>query len=174
MRSSSRLRAKRGATDHDGLPDVVESVYGTDPFNPDTGNKGITEHLSYSYQNPFPANAAIANGFQLKNPEWNFAIAADMNPGGAAETKVTLQSPANDMTAANSLNHNQSGQNILYGDGHVEWQTTPFSGTHFDNIYTAFGPEIKDPGRTGAVILSSSYDNMDSVLLPTSADLKAK
>jgi hypothetical protein len=30
-------------SDHDGLPDVVESIYGTDPYNPDTFGLGITD-----------------------------------------------------------------------------------------------------------------------------------
>ena len=32
------------------------------------------------------------------------------------------------MKQANSNNHDKDGQNILYGDGHVAWESNPFVG----------------------------------------------
>jgi prepilin-type processing-associated H-X9-DG protein len=136
-----------------------------------SSNRGIAKHLSYSYQNPYPTNDAIAAGWQFKNPDATFAVASDMNPGGDAVTKVKIDSPADQMKAANSLNHGGEGQNVLFGDGHVEWETTPFCGTQHDNIFTAAGPEITGPGRGTAVIVASSVDANDSILLPTAADV---
>jgi prepilin-type processing-associated H-X9-DG protein len=138
------------------------------------GNSGLRRHLSYSFQNPFASKAAVQNGFQLKNPDATFALAADMNPGGDAVTTVTLKSSPDEMKNANSLNHNRDGQNVLYGDGHVEVQSTPFAGTNHDNIYTAGGPEIKADERNKAVIAASSVSPSDSILLPTSADIGFK
>jgi prepilin-type processing-associated H-X9-DG protein len=135
------------------------------------GNDGLAAHLSYSYQNPYPSNTAIANGFQLKNPDATFAVAADMNPGGDAVTKVTLRSPMKDLQAANSLNHKGNGQNVLYGDGHAEYMSTPFCGTQHDNIYTASGPELDDPNRKQVAVVASPSDATDSILLPTAADI---
>ena len=123
--------------------------------------------LSYSYQNPYPTTAALESGYNLKNPDPTFAVAADMNPGGPAVTRVTPQSSADELKAANSLNHDRDGQNVLYGDGHVEWQNTPFCGTKHDNIYTAGGPELDEPGRGTAAVAKASVSGTDSVLLPT-------
>ena len=69
---------------------------------------------------------------------------------------------------ANSKNHDRDGQNILYGDGHVSWESNPFSGVARDNIYTR--SDGKPPPPTGNDVANpfgSSYDGNDSVLLPT-------
>src|SRR5205823_10725887 len=36
----------------------------------------------------------------------------------------------------NSGNHEQEGQNVLYGDGHVTYQLTSLCGANGDHIYT--------------------------------------
>ena len=135
------------------------------------GDDGLALHLSYSYQNPYASTAAVEAGYDLKNPDATFAVAADMNPGGAAVTTVTDASPADELAKANSLNHDSAGQNVLYGDGHAAWVTSPFAGTRGDNIYTAAGPELAGPGRGTAVVRGSSASGTDSVLLPTATDV---
>jgi prepilin-type processing-associated H-X9-DG protein len=137
------------------------------------GSEGITRHLSYSYQNPFPSRAAIANGWVAPNPDPAFAVASDMNPGGEAVTSVKPNSPAENIRKANSANHDHQGQNVLFGDGHVEWTTTPFCGMQHDNIFTAGGPEIEESGRKTATVIASPVSNTDSILLPTVADMDA-
>jgi prepilin-type processing-associated H-X9-DG protein len=68
------------------------------------------------------------------------------------------------MKQANTNNHDKDGQNILYGDGHVAWESNPFVGTNRDNIYTAvsstnqtqwtnqptYGPVRRERQRPGA------------------------
>jgi len=49
------------------------------------------------------------------------AIAADKNSTGN--------------TNRNSTNHDNTGQNVLYYDGHVEWQPTRNAGLGGDNIW---------------------------------------
>jgi prepilin-type processing-associated H-X9-DG protein len=61
------------------------------------------------------------------------------------------------MRKANSNNHDKDGQNILYGDGHVAWESNPFIGVNRDNIYTTADGKIA----------ASSVDANDSILLPT-------
>jgi hypothetical protein len=135
------------------------------------GNDGIAKHLSYSFQNFFASRHAIANGFQVTSPDATFAVAADLNPGGAAVVSVTPRSTPEKIHTANSHNHKQDGQNVLYSDGHAEWERSPFSGAEHDNIYTAGGPEIQGADRKTATVVASPVDSNDSVLLPTAADV---
>jgi prepilin-type N-terminal cleavage/methylation domain-containing protein/prepilin-type processing-associated H-X9-DG protein len=145
------------------------------------GTAGITANLSYSYQNPFASSTAISNGWQLKNPDATYAIAADINPGTSVPnttynpTNVQTNSPNSVMRAGNSANHQQDGQNVLYGDGHAEWMNNPFCGSQHDNIYTGFGTATTSPGNgypfiaggtCKQVATSSPYDSLDSILLP--------
>jgi prepilin-type processing-associated H-X9-DG protein len=60
------------------------------------------------------------------------------------------------MKQANSRNHDRDGQNILYGDGHVAWESNPFVGVNRDNIYSTADGKIA----------ASPVDANDSILLP--------
>jgi prepilin-type processing-associated H-X9-DG protein len=74
------------------------------------------------------------------------------------------------MANANSNNHNGDGQNVLYADGHVEFQNTPFAGMQRgtgtkgwrDNIYTGVAAESGKSTKGGAPV-----DQLDTILLPT-------
>ncbi len=154
------------------------------------GTAGIVKNLSYSYENPFACTTAISNGWQLKNPDATYAIASDINPGTSVpgstagknvQTVLTTDASSN-MKLANSPNHQQDGQNVLYGDGHAEWQNNPFCGEQHDNIFTGQGGGTTPQGGAtnypfisgGSCVRSSSattpYDGMDSVLVPTSSN----
>jgi prepilin-type processing-associated H-X9-DG protein len=134
------------------------------------GLDGISKHLSYSYQNPFISKAALEAGYPMTNLDATFAVAADINPGGTAVTSLKIDASAEDMKKGNSPNHAQDGQNVLYGDGHAEWQNNPFCGSRHDNIYTAGGPEIESDARKTATVMSSPVDRYDSILLPSLSD----
>lgn len=142
----------------------------------------VTSYLSYSMQCPFPSSQAVLAGFK-----WNvtldaaYAIASDMNPGdatsggpkgtGTAPEIVTTGSAPLDMQMGNSLNHNSEGQNVLYADGHVEWQSTPYAGenrgtnsnTWLDNIYTV---QTSNLASSGGVVSGLPYDDKDAIMLP--------
>ena len=142
-----------------------------------------SQFLSYSMQCPFPSSTAITSGFK-----WNvtldagYPIAGDMNPGdnnaggpsgaGTHPETVTPSSAPLDMQQGNSLNHISEGQNVLYGDGHVEWQVTPFAGetrgqgsnTWQDNIYTV---QPAANAQQGGAVRGEPFDNLDTILLPT-------
>jgi len=146
--------------------------------------------ISYSYIVPFPTSAARNAGFKLNfTLSSDFAIAADMNPGnvpggtGAQSDRVSgvaYNSSRADQTRANSNNHNGDGQNVLYADGHAEFQTTCFAGTiitgsgttsfnptYRDNIYTACGPSRSPTGVDASGIATGPNDAGDTHLLPT-------
>jgi prepilin-type N-terminal cleavage/methylation domain-containing protein/prepilin-type processing-associated H-X9-DG protein len=146
------------------------------------GTTGVTKNLSYSYENPFADNSAVSNGWQLKNPDATYAIISDINPGTSVpnnstgknvQTVLTTDASSN-MRLANSPNHQQDGQNVLFGDGHAEWENNPFCGTQHDNIFTGQGSLTTAPAGypfiSGGICTHSSaaspYDGMDSILLP--------
>jgi len=157
------------------------------------GNETIPD-VSYSYCNPFPSSSALAAGFKFNNTlSSDFALAADVNPGsqlinGAAGSVITV-SPTDPPAAAttggtgqaygNTINHKNQGQNVLYGDGHVEFQTTCWCGSYRtggastvrDNIYTAGTQQTKGgtvPGDANGDSGQAPADQYDSVLLPAS------
>jgi len=134
-----------------------------------TGSKNI----SYSYQNPYPGTTAIGSGFKLNNSIGaEFAVAADINPGvsGTGDNVLAVRpnSSAKEMKNGNTNNHDKDGQNILYGDGHVAWESNPFVGVNRDNIYCpASGTDGSSQFQTAANIMYGSFDANDSSLMPT-------
>jgi prepilin-type N-terminal cleavage/methylation domain-containing protein len=55
-------------------------------------------------------------------------------PGTESET---LQMDTEAWKPVNSPNHAQEGENVLFGDGHVEFVKKPIVGVNYDNIYTS-------------------------------------
>jgi prepilin-type N-terminal cleavage/methylation domain-containing protein/prepilin-type processing-associated H-X9-DG protein len=101
------------------------------------------KNLGYSFANPYPDDAGVKAEYKLTshlNP--GFAVAADLNSGEGGN--------------ANSDNHEDRGQNVLYADGHVTWQTSPLCGLNNDNIYV----------NKNNTVWASPIDASDSVLLP--------
>jgi prepilin-type N-terminal cleavage/methylation domain-containing protein/prepilin-type processing-associated H-X9-DG protein len=136
----------------------------------------IPDNLTYSLATPFPSPTAAQNKFIWRYTLGaEFVLAGDINPGtrGGSNPPNNVIGPAHDappalMAAANSNNHGNKGQNVLYADGHVDFQTTPYCGALHpdtgirDNIYTA---GAGDGGITDESALP--VDAHDSVLLPT-------
>ena len=154
-------------------PATAAVPYAEDPRE-SSNWKSIPEQMTYSLAAPYPAPTATGS-FEWRNtlgPE--FAIMADINPGtrGGTNPPNNVVAPAHTaakdkMAVANSNNHKNAGQNVLYADAHVEFQITPYAGEMRpngirDNIYTA---GTGDGGITGE--LAMPVDAHDSVLLPT-------
>ena len=146
-------------------------------------------YLSYSIENMFPSSTALAGGWK-----WNaaiapdYAIAADINPGNTPPpvpgTTTTIgpkdvdpTSSRTQMMGANSPNHLGEGQNVMYGDFHVEWYPSCFAGsqigsgsnTYQDNIYTANNASSSSgySGKNAIGATSLPYDRFDTIMLPT-------
>jgi prepilin-type N-terminal cleavage/methylation domain-containing protein len=132
--------------------------------------------ISYSMATPYPTAAAEKDGFiwKVNRLPPQFVLIADINPGtrGMGVIPNNVLGPLHtasdsEMRAANSNNHRNKGQNVLYSDLHVEFSTTPYCGAQHrngfrDNIYTAGATE---PGTCDDK--SQPVDKYDSVLLPT-------
>jgi prepilin-type N-terminal cleavage/methylation domain-containing protein/prepilin-type processing-associated H-X9-DG protein len=148
--------------------DNTEKMQITGPTG-DLGNFDSERNLSFSIANPYPKGDATANGYRWnanQNPE--FALAADMNPNADAGS-ITSGSTMSDQRTLSSNNHDQDGQNVLYGDGHVEFQTTVWCGIERDNIFDADNHASGKTDGSGHR-LSGNGDHPqhqdDSVLLP--------
>jgi len=132
------------------------------------------ENNSYSIANPYPGKTGVESGYKWDTTlSSDFAIAGDKNPGVVAPN-YDVTKPADDkasaseMKKANSSNHSGAGQNILYGDGHVNFETNPFCGTKRDCVYTNAKDDTQttsktDPKNTGAIPGWAG----DSVLIPS-------
>ena len=132
----------------------------------------IHVNLSYSYQNPFTDTSAQSLGFaKLTNAiDPAFVIMADINPG-ISGTKDNVTSADLAPTAGgailalgNSNNHSKSGQNVMYADGHVTFENSPFCGIAQDMIYTRGNGQPQGIDATNWKC--SSADMNDTVLLP--------
>ncbi len=155
---------------------AVSDVYGggTNTALNQINFTNIANNLSYSYANPYPDTGALGSGFKMvQGLEPTFAVAADINPGtSSANGNSNVMAPntsssGSSMREGNSNNHGQDGQNVLYGDGHVEFQNNPFCGVDEDNIYTRGGPTWLTTAPPNQDLIASPYTANDAVLLPT-------
>ncbi len=93
----------------------------------------------------------------------NLAVAADRSPW--------FKSPGGDMTSVgktgNTIAHGRKGQNVLFLDGRVTFETQASCGLDQDNIYTiSMSPDKGSPlGAVPLVSLSMPINMRDSVLL---------
>jgi prepilin-type N-terminal cleavage/methylation domain-containing protein/prepilin-type processing-associated H-X9-DG protein len=136
------------------------------------GNFTGTNNLSFSIAVPYYTTTVAGLGYKWNanlGPE--FAVAADRNPVGATGTVIGITSGSAQAAVklANSRNHSQDGQNVLFGDGHVEFSNTPLCGVTKDNIY-AYGDATPTPteAQTDAGTGVSPGTADDSVLFPIS------
>lgn len=126
-----------------------------------------SKHCSYSYHQPFSLYPLTTSG----NP--GLAVAADRNPWidspfYAAKTFPGLFNPDGGreaVKAGNAIQHQEDGQNVLFLDGHVGFETRSFCAIDDDNIYTFWdGGDIR---RGGVPIPGASQpmDKSDSFLV---------
>jgi prepilin-type N-terminal cleavage/methylation domain-containing protein/prepilin-type processing-associated H-X9-DG protein len=137
---------------------------------------GITKNLSYSYQDPYPNNNAVASGWKLNTSiSADYAVAADINPGtnttgagSAAQANgvITPGSSSGQIRGGNSANHDRDGQNVLYGDGHVTFEQNPFVSVQGDSIYTRRTAATPQNQVGLLTVTDGPYDAGDTWLLP--------
>lgn len=134
----------------DDTPDRLTDAKGARVTATARSNFRDPSHLSYGYSSPFSSEAKYR-----MNTDWlaaGAAVMADKGPGPVTSPPAADAAPL-EMLRANSNNHGQAGQNVLYGDGHVDFQRTPYCGYHDeegpgDNIYTAAAEAPTSGGLT--------------------------
>ena len=108
-------------------------------------------HCSYSYHMPYGLYTLTTSS------EPSMAVAADRNPWisssaakGKDPTLLSMYNPEGSREAVkigNAIAHDEEGQNVLFLDGHVNFEETPFCGINGDNIYTYWdGGDIRRGG----------------------------
>ena len=130
----------------------------------------IATSLSYSYADPFPGTGAIGSGYKLVSSLTPPSPCARHQPRhhqlqrpGPGPRHPDLQQRRVEQRLGNSNNHNKDGQNVLFGDGHVEFQNNALVGINRDNIYAT----NLAAGGFALSTTASPLDNNDSFLLPT-------
>ncbi len=106
-------------------------------------------HCSYSFQNLFPVKGPdgrwIAPRPLMRNPARIVPILADRNP--LFRNGVIFKDAS---ATGNSFNHGQAGQNVLYNDGRVRWESNPEVGINHDNIWLAGSTRVYSGTETSA------------------------
>ncbi|HTW94557.1 MAG TPA: type II secretion system protein [Tepidisphaeraceae bacterium] len=157
-----------------GVPDIFQRGQARSNFR-----RAI--NLGYSYASPFSG----ASGYRFSSDalEGGFALMADINPGTAAS--VPFDASPEELARGNSPNHGGAGQNVLFADGSVAFESTPYCGFGFDpdqhvagdNIFTALAPAPLEHGNSpfgaGNGFVGHQYGpsyRSDSYLVPVAGE----
>jgi len=128
-----------------------------------------SDHLTYSVINMYH----VAAGKQWNanvNPE--FALLSDDNnaTGPDVHTPLPADASQDQIRRDNSRNHGRDGQNMLYGDGHTEFNIDPFNGPNDDNIFAMTKAGRDAPPTLGLTDGDAAVDlalaDQDVVMIP--------
>jgi prepilin-type N-terminal cleavage/methylation domain-containing protein len=129
--------------------------------------------LSYSIMDMY--DPIVGNNWGPNtNADWVF-MATDNNNTGATGNAANLHTHEKSENAAativnaeeNSRDHKYEGQSVMYGDGHVGFENTPFIGPSGNNIFavdTATGTAVEAAGDPE--VTSNSRNLSDVILFP--------
>jgi type II secretory pathway pseudopilin PulG len=127
------------------------------------------EMVSYSYHTPYSLEGSFETFVitDLSNPA--SPVCADRNPYLDKNAPEPPGEP-NGIRSFNSASHFGWGQNVLYKDGHVKFETSPIVGIAGDNIYTYRDTAGEDPSlgygpADDGDPLAYPWDETDALLL---------
>ena len=123
-----------------------------------------SNHYSYAYHMPYCE-------FHLTtSSEPGMAVAADRNPWlthtdtEAHFSQFDPDGNRESIKAGNTIAHLDEGQNVLFVDGHVSFETEPFCGVNVDNIYTPCNDRDPRIGCLPKSFFSEPASSTDSFL----------
>lgn len=140
-----------------------DTAYSVDAADPSKHSNFTdwTKNLAYSFANPYPSKAVADAGYRLTSHlRSDFPVASDLNPGVTNWANVTAAKAGASSAViedANSRNHEQDGENVLYADGHVSFEESCLCGIGQDNIYTNQANQFDNV---------SPLSSTDAILLP--------
>ena len=134
------------------------------------------DQISYSFAYPYGLKLEAERPPVGWRDEGNASIphAADMAPlngTGRPKRNVSPGAAPRSNKIWNSGNHGGAGQNVVFGDGHAEWTTSPDVGQMNDNIYTLGGAGGgsrfggTQPGKS-AIVIETAAPPLDTVMVP--------
>jgi prepilin-type N-terminal cleavage/methylation domain-containing protein/prepilin-type processing-associated H-X9-DG protein len=108
-----------------------------------TGNyysnfQGPTQ-LSYSIAYPWTAGGTVSTVWRGKDMSSNTPLMSDIAPLKEPALKEPDDAKGTSGKLLNTASHESAGQNVAFGDGHVEWARDPYCGANNDNIFTVQG-----------------------------------
>jgi len=102
------------------------------------------EHVSYSYHMPYSLPYYMESFVITAEHPAASPVCADRNPY-LDTNAAALPTDPDEIRSYNCASHLSTGQNVLYKDGHVKFETSPIVGIRGDNIYTCRGSFGEDP-----------------------------
>ena len=131
--------------------------------------------ISYSISYPWTSGGTLTSTWHGSDMSSNTPLMSDIGPLEEANVKQPDGPKGTSAKLLNTASHEDAGQNVSYGDGHVDWCKTPYCGANNDNIFTvqtsagagAFQPgtAISSPGTLPASP-STAGDFPDTVMVP--------
>lgn len=145
-----------------------------DDFDPvHLGNRGnFKARMCYNYSliNMYPSEQALLQGYDLRKLLTDSVIASDTNPGHEQTWPASARMDIRQIRIANSPNHQRDGQNLLWGNGSVEFSGTPFIRKGTENVFASMG-NFPDPGSPADIVLVPVW-SMGPDLTPRAVTLR--
>ncbi len=126
------------------------------------------KNLSYSVQDMYDPVTTVSWNASAGS-DWVYMADDNDNDSNATPARHSLIKGAQIREVEqveNSTHHGGQGQNVMYGDGHVQFAGDPFQGPANDNIYARGDPRKSNPGKPPTLNHNDSEDIRDAVLLP--------
>ena len=130
--------------------------------------------ISYSIAYPWTSGNTVSQAWRGRDMSSNTPLMSDIAPLKEPNVKEPDDAKGTTVKLLNTASHESAGQNVSYGDGHVDWSRDPYCGANNDNIFSvqtasggAFQPgtAISAPGTLPAAP-STLGDFPDVIMVP--------
>ncbi len=120
---------------------------------PESNGNGESYSFAYPWRPTSAGKIAQVGSWWTNHDGSHIALVSDMAPadipGRGQENRITTTLPGNNTFGNyiyNSMNHGGKGENVGFGDDHVDWETNPYCGVRHDNIFTYYHQAFSGSG----------------------------